>query len=69
MKPIKEEYKGSKIVAWQFDKKHIVCHLYRKGSNNQPLNLGECHDGKRFQSVRHAVNQAKDLINYYERKS
>jgi hypothetical protein len=73
----KEEiYLGSKIVAWcdkweeynadkdKWEKKSkIYCHLYRVGSKNQPLNLGECNDGSKFTAVNQAVNQAKDFVN------
>lgn len=73
----KEEiYLGNKIVAWrdnweEFNKKRdkwekksqVYCHLYRTGSEWQPLNLGECNDGSRFTAVNQAVNQAKDFVN------
>lgn len=71
------EYKGSKIYAfrWQWEedndkgkelsKKEVVCHLYRKDSNNQPLNLGECSDGSSFTAPAQAVNEAKSLVDYW----
>ena len=74
---LKEEtYSNSKIVAWRnvyeeydekkckwTEKKDVVCHLYRNGSKNQPLNLGECNDGGRFTSVNQAINQAKGIVD------
>jgi len=79
----KEEiYKDSKIVAWknsweEYDEKkdkwnnksEIICHLYRKESNNQPLNLGECNDGSKFTAINQAINQAKIFINYFADKN
>lgn len=77
---ISVEYKGSKIYAfrwvWEEDndkgkevtKKSVVCHLYRLGSNNQPLNLGECSDGSSFTAPAQAVNEAKWLIDYWNKK-
>jgi hypothetical protein len=56
-------YSRSRIVAWKVNK-HIVCHLYRNGCKNQPLNLGECNDGSPFTSVNQAINQAKQIIDY-----
>ena len=75
---LKEEtYSNSKIVAWRnvyeeydekkdkwVEKKDVVCHLYRNGSKNQPLNLGECNDGGRFTAVNQAINQAKGIVDY-----
>ena len=71
-----ESYLGSKIVAWcdkweeynenkdKWEKKsQVYCHLYRVGSKNQPLNLGECNDGSKFTAVNQAINQAKDFVN------
>jgi hypothetical protein len=74
---LKEEiYLNNKIVSWiniykEYDikkekwleKKDIICHLFRKGSKNQPLKLGECNDGGKFTSVNQAINQAKSFIN------
>lgn len=37
------------------------CHIYRPYSEWQPLNLGECHNGDKFQSLKHAINQAKEI--------
>ena len=73
----KEElYLGSKILAWRDkweeyneekdkweNKSQVYCHLYRVGSVNQPLNLGECNDGSKFTAVKQAINQAKDFVN------
>jgi len=72
-------YKGSKVVAWVWEweemndrknkmqtKKQVVCHLYRLGSNHQPLNLGECNDGSPFTGVNQAVNQAKEYVDVCE---
>lgn len=71
------EYKGNKIYAfrWEWEeendkgkevtKKKLVCHLYREGSNNQPLNLGEMSDGSPFTAIAQSVNEAKWLIDYY----
>lgn len=75
---LKEEfYSESKIVAWRdvyeeydskkdkwIEKKDVVCHLFRNGSENKPLNLGECNDGSRFTSVNQAINQAKQIVDY-----
>ena len=71
-----EIYLGSKIVAWIYrwkefndekniyeDKKEICCHVYRIGSKNQPLNLGQCNDGSKFTSVNQSINQVKAFIN------
>jgi hypothetical protein len=74
---LKEEtYLNSMIVAWRnvyeeydvkkgkwIEKKYVVCHLYRKESKYQPLNLGECNDGGKFTSVNQAINQAKAIVN------
>lgn len=74
---LKEEiYSNSKIVAWRdvyeeydekknkwIEKKDVVCRLFRNGSENQPLNLGECNDGGRFTSVNQAINQAKGIVD------
>ena len=74
---LKEEtYSNSKIVAWRnvyeeydekkdkwTEKKDVVCHLFRNGSKNQPLNLGECNDGRKFTSVNQAINQAKGIVD------
>ena len=46
------------------EKKEVICHLYKNGSLNQPLNLGECNDGGRFTSVNQAINQAKEIVNF-----
>lgn len=72
-----EDYSRSKIVSWRdsyeeyddkkdkwVEKKDVICHLYRNGSKNQPLNLGECNDGGKFTSVNQSINQAKDIVNY-----
>lgn len=72
-----ENYSNSKIVAWRdvyeeydekkdkwIEKKDIICYLYRNKSKNQPLNLGECNDGRKFTSVNQAINQAKQIIDY-----
>lgn len=72
-----ESYSNSRIVAWRnvykeydekkkkwVEKKEVICHLYRNGSLNQPLNLGECNDGGRFTSVNQAINQAKEIVNF-----
>jgi len=75
---LKEEtYSNSKIVAWRIvheeyddikdkwvERKDIVCRLFRNGSKNQPLNLGECNDGGRFTAVNQAINQAKEIVNW-----
>ncbi len=74
---LKEEfYLESRIVAWRdvydeydskkdkwIEKKNVVCHLFRNGSENQPLNLGECNDGSKFTSVNQAINQAKQIVD------
>ncbi len=74
----KEEiYLNSAINAWRdvyleydikkddmVEKKYIMCHLYRDGSKNQPLNLGECSNGDKFTSVNQAVNDAKFIAKY-----
>jgi hypothetical protein len=81
----KEElYKGSRIVAYKEEwkevedskgelvlvsKKRFVCHLYRPESKWQPLNLGECNDGRKFTAVNQAVNQAKELVDYHLQNS
>lgn len=71
------EYRGSKVYAfrmeWEEDddkgktvkKKQVFCHLYRLGSVNQPLNLGEMSDGSKFTAVAQAVNEGKWLVDYY----
>jgi hypothetical protein len=72
-----ETYSNSKIVAWKnvyeeydetknklVEKKEFICHLFRNGSKNQPLNLGQCNNGNSFNSVNQAINQAKEIINY-----
>lgn len=71
------EYKGSKIYAfrWEWEeendkgkvttKKEVVCHLYRLGSQNQPLNLGEMSDGSKFGAVAQSINEAKRLVDYW----
>lgn len=74
-------YLNSKIVSWlnvyeQYDekknkwleKKEVVCHLFRKGSMNQPLILGGCNDGGTLTSVNQAVNQAKEIIDFFKKK-
>jgi hypothetical protein len=71
-----EMYLGSKIYAFTWiweefnkkkdkweNKKQVMCNLYRLGSNNQPLNLGECNNGDKFTSVNQAINQAKGFID------
>jgi hypothetical protein len=76
-----EVYKESRIVAWkdtweEYDEKKdkwnnksaIICYLYRKGSKNQPLNLGECNDGSKFTAINQAINQAKSFINFFADK-
>ncbi len=74
---LKEEtYSNSRIVAWRniFEehddkkgkivlRKVVCCLLYRSGSKNQPLNLGECNDGKVFTSINQAINQAKQIVD------
>lgn len=55
----KEENEKGKLV----DKSQIVCLLYRAGSKNQPLNLGEMSDGTPFMAVAQAVNEAKKLVD------
>jgi hypothetical protein len=74
------EYKGSKIYAfrWQWEedndkgvevtKKNVVCHLYRLGSKNKPLNLGECSNGNALTAPAQAVNEAKSLVDYWLEK-
>lgn len=71
-----EMYLGNKILAWSekweeydeekdkwVEKKEVICHLYRKGSKNQPLNLGERNDGSKFTAVNQAINQAKEFVD------
>ena len=73
---VEENYLGNKIMAWEYrweeysekndrweNKKEIVCHLFRVGSKNQPLSLGECNDGSKFTAVNQAINQAKEFVN------
>lgn len=69
------KHRGSKIHAFKYkwkekndkgkevDKSQVVCHLYRAGSKNQPLNLGEMSDGSSFTAVAQSVNEAKKLID------
>jgi len=69
------KHRGSKIHAFKYkwkeenekgkevDKSQIVCLLYRAGSKNQPLNLGEMSDGTPFMAVAQAVNEAKKLVD------
>lgn len=75
---LKEEtYSNSKIISWrnvyeEYDKnkdkwierKDVVCHLYRNGSKNKPLNLEECNNGSKFTSVNQAINQAKQIVDF-----
>lgn len=68
-------HRGSQIHAWkekweetddkgkEVKKTRVVCHLYRAGSKNQPLNLGEMSDGSAFTAVAQSVNEAKKLID------
>ena len=46
-------------------KREFHCQLYRPGSVNQPLNLGEMSDGSKFTAVAQAVNEAKWLVDYH----
>lgn len=74
---VNTEYKGSKVYAfkWEYEvlndkgrevtQREIVCNLYRTGSVNQPLNLGEMSDGSKFTAVAQAVNEAKWLVDYH----
>jgi hypothetical protein len=72
-------YNGSSIKAWikRYEQKdltndtwnsvkQIKCHIFRKGSSNQPLNLHECNNGDKFTSVNQAINQAKKYIDCCE---
>jgi len=72
-----EIYLGCKIIAWSYEfkvynskknkevlKKEYVCWLYTNLIFYQPLNLGECNDGRPFTSLQQSINQAKDLVNY-----
>ena len=72
-----EKYSNSRIVAWMdicqeydekkdkwIEKKVVMCCLYRNGSKNQPLNLGECNDGGKFTSINQAINQAKIIVDF-----
>jgi hypothetical protein len=49
-------------------KREFHCQLYRPGSVNQPLNLGEMSDGSKFTAVAQAVNEAKWLVDYHLEK-
>lgn len=49
-------------------KRKFHCQLYRPGSVNQPLNLGEMSDGSKFTAVAQAVNEAKWLVDYHLEK-
>lgn len=80
LEEVSTEYKGSKVYAfkWEYEvlndkgrevtQREIVCNLYRVGSTNQPLNLGEMSDGSKFTAVAQAVNEAKWLVDYYLEK-
>ena len=64
------KYLNSTIISWidiiEKEKetiKIIKCHIYRENSLHKPLNLGECNDGSKFQSIKHAINQAKEYVN------
>ena len=46
-------------------KREFYCQLYRTGSVNQPLNLGQMSDGSKFTAVAQAVNEAKWLVDYH----
>jgi len=46
-------------------KREFCCQLYRTGSVNQPLNLGQMSDGSKFTAVAQAVNEAKWLVDYH----
>lgn len=58
------EYLNNKIISYKLENKEIVCLIYRKGSKWQPLNLGQCNDGKKLTDVNQAINQAKQYIEY-----
>ena len=73
-----ELYKNSLIISWktiytwfdfyknkQTSETVIYCHIYRKASVNQPLNLGQCNNGSNFMSVNHSINQAKSFIDFF----
>ena len=68
-----ETYLESVIIAWKesYKKDETVqnifkCHIYREKSQNKPLNLCECNDGSKFQSINHAINQAKIYVKTCE---
>jgi hypothetical protein len=60
-------YKDSKIVSYKLEDKSISCYIYRKGSKWQPLNLGECNDGKKLTDINQAINQAKQYIDFFNK--
>lgn len=75
------EYFGSKIHAYKLvyndfdfkknkdvEVKQIQCYIYRGWKNNQLLNLVECNDGSKFTSVNQAINQAKQYIEFFNKK-
>ena len=43
----------------------IKCNISGKWLKYNPLNLGECNDGRKFTHINQAVNQAKQFIDSF----